>query len=84
MHHLCGKGSAVTIQFSFLKCSDASDIVNGSQFSQQKLDELWKEDIKGNLRKACICIQIWGYVGLRCLNQSPLQSQIQQDYGLQS
>lgn len=44
MHHLYGKGNAVTIQFSFLKCSDAGDILNGSQFSQQKLDE----------RKKCI------------------------------
>lgn len=58
--------------------------MNGRQFSQQKLDEHWKEDIKGNLRKACICIQIWRYVGLRCLNQRALQVQVQQDYELQS
>lgn len=76
--------SAVTIQFSFLKYSDAGDIVNGSQFTQQKLHEHRKEDIKENLGKAFICIQIWGYIGLRCLNQSPLQFQIQQDCELQS
>lgn len=39
MHHLYGKDNAVTIQFSLLKCSDAGDTLNGSQFSQQKLDE---------------------------------------------